>query len=158
MLANFRLRRVTESDMQFLWELRNDPDVRTSAFKSEFVEWENHRGWLEKKLTSDESRMWLLENEVELPVGQIRYDRAGHEAEIDYSVKKECRGKGCGTQLLQLSVPLACAELKVSKLVGIVKIENESSRRAFQAAGFIFAGEINYQRCICQRYEFICGK
>lgn len=151
------LRRVGREDITRLWQWRNDPLVRASAFQSEPVPWETHVTWFQGKLASAATRIWILELAGE-PAGQVRYDAGQDAAEIDYSVAAPFRGRGLGVLLLRLSAPLACAELGVGRLVGIVKADNHASRRSFERAGFIEAGPIVHRDVPCVRFEWSCAR
>lgn len=134
-MSSLSLRPATRSDARLLWLWRNDESVRLTAFQTAYVRWETHCEWLEMKLSADDVRMWILEEDG-LPVGQIRYDRTPNGAEIDVTVAPECRNRGLGKKLLQLSAKQACVSLGVEMLVGIVKSANEASKRVFTASGF----------------------
>ena len=75
------------------------------------------------------------------PVGQVRYDRVNEtEAEIDFSVASEHRGHGLGSLALDLTKIVACQELNVDSVVGIVMESNGLSCAVFQKAGFLEQG------------------
>lgn len=150
------LRRAGPEDSERLWQWRNDPLVRASAFQSEPVPWETHVGWFRGKLAAGATRIWILESAGEA-VGQVRYDSGAGAAEIDYSVVAPFRGRGLAVFLLRRSAPLACAELGVRRLVGIVKADNHASRRSFERAGFVEAGLIEHRGHPCVRFEWSCG-
>ena len=134
-MTNFFLRKATNEDARLLWEWRNDSLVRETAFDQEFVSWKSHASWFDRKLSSVDCLIWILQND-DFPVGQVRYDRGGETAELTYSVSHEFRGRGLGTLLLQMSTPLACKELDVAMLVAFVKQDNLPSVRALKRSGF----------------------
>lgn len=155
-MTEFALRLATLDDAARLLEWRNDPIVRASSFQSKPVEWESHLAWLERKLSSDDCRIWILES-GDRAVGQIRYDRENGRAEISFVVAASFRGQGLGTRLLEMSVSLACEALKVEKLVGIVKSGNLASTRAFERAGFQRVENAVRGDETCVMYERDCG-
>jgi RimJ/RimL family protein N-acetyltransferase len=149
------LRPATSGDARLLWSWANDPAVRASAFVPDVIPWTSHVAWLNAKLSSGHTRIWILERDGH-PVGQVRYDLCGDVAEIDFSVAAEARGSGLGADLLRLSVPAACQELRAARLAGLVKTDNVRSGRAFEHAGFALAGEEVRNGATCQRYERPC--
>jgi len=149
------LRKATVEDARTLWEWRNNPETRRNAFQTDAVDWDTHRQWLTDRLVSTECRIWILEID-QGSVGQVRYDRIGTTAEISIVVAPEFRGRGIGMSLLQLSAHEACAELRVSMLVGIVKEDNISSQRAFERAGFQNDGRLLQHGQACQRFVLTC--
>lgn len=154
-MSALRLRSVTLADAKLLLSWRNDETVRRSAFASEEIEWPPHERWFTKKLSSSSTRIWILEQDGQ-PVGQVRYELSGEIAEISFSVAREFRGQGFGVDLLSRSAPLACQELKPSKLVGFVKVDNIASSGAFERAGFERAARCKWKGAECNRYEKAC--
>jgi RimJ/RimL family protein N-acetyltransferase len=135
-VAAARLRFATPEDAGLLWQWANDPQTRANSFRQEAIPWEQHVRWYDAKLQAAGTRMWLLEY-LGVPVGQIRYDRLTDDlAEISYVVAPGWRGRGLGSQLLEKSSPLACAELCVQHLQGITFVDNIASVRAFERAGY----------------------
>ena len=133
---DFWLRQAGEDDRLLLWQWANDPGVRRNSFSDQAISWEEHESWCEKKLSSPDCRIWIMQIGA-LPVGQVRYDRiAPDTAEISLSIAPGFRGKQLGTRLLESSAPRAARELGIGWLQGVVRIDNEASRRAFLKAGF----------------------
>jgi RimJ/RimL family protein N-acetyltransferase len=66
--------------------------------------------------------------------------RADRDGDIDVSVSSESRGAGYGAVLIKLGASHILAE-RGERLHAFVKVENQSSRRAFQQAGFTNLGE-----------------
>jgi len=155
--GQYVLRPAALSDAQMLWQLRNDPAVRQSAFNTDPIEWKAHCRWLKRKLNSPDCRIWIL-GDATHSIGQIRYDRVDDYAEIDFAVAASFRGQGWGTRLLQLSAPRACHKLGVQRLVGIVKIDNRPSTRAFERAGFRHTETLIYENQTCLKFERFCGE
>ena len=149
------LRRATAEDCRWLWELANDPDVRQLSFHPEPIAWAPHQAWFQTKLGSPGCGIWILLHDGR-SVGRVRYDRTGDEAGIDLAVMPAFRGRGFGKALLQLSADRACQQLRVRRLVGIVKTSNIPSSRAFEAAGFRLAAEVSVQGEPCGRWQKEC--
>jgi RimJ/RimL family protein N-acetyltransferase len=149
LITSLQVRPVEMQDAQLIWEWANDPTVRANAFHTEPIPLLHHLDWFKQKLNARVTRMWLLEAD-QTPLAQIRYDCLdAHTAEIAFSVAHKQRGLGLGTQALQLTAPLALAELGVKRLKGVVFKTNVASARAFEKAGFICVGEkkIDDQAC-----------
>lgn len=146
------LRRANMEDAALLWKWASDPEVRGNAFQSAEILWESHCEWLQRRLSSNGCRIWILLVDG-LPAGQVRYERSGDSADIDISVAAEQRGKGIGTELLRRSTETACNELCVRSVIGWVKAENAVSRKAFERAGFRLAETIERNGRPCVRYE-----
>lgn len=138
-----RIRAALSSDARLLWEWRNEPLVRANSFTSEFVPWEVHQDWYARKLSSSETRIYILEDDQGNALGQIRFERQDRKvARIHLSVIPAVRGRGYGRALLSRTLPLARAELNVEQFEALVKVGNDPSLRLFQSAGFIIQDEL----------------
>jgi spore coat polysaccharide biosynthesis predicted glycosyltransferase SpsG/RimJ/RimL family protein N-acetyltransferase len=100
------IREVSWNDAEQLFIWANDPDVRRNAVNNEPIVWNNHIKWLSKKLTSADTKIFILEFQG-IPVGQIRFDKNDSgQWVIDYSVEAEYRGAGLGKILLSRTMNL----------------------------------------------------
>jgi UDP-2,4-diacetamido-2,4,6-trideoxy-beta-L-altropyranose hydrolase len=132
----FQLRVASEEDVLLLWQWVNDAVTRRNSFNSEPISWVSHQAWYAARLTSPDTRLWILELQ-KVPVGQIRYDRTdARTARISFSIASAYRGMGLGTRLLNLSADRAGRELKVDTVEGTTLAENHPSNHAFVKAGF----------------------
>lgn len=141
MRTGLRLRPARESDCRLLWEWANDPQVRSAAFSSAPIPWEQHAGWFASKMGNPNCDILVAEDGEGRAVGQFRVDwRSDGDGEIDVSVSSECRGAGYGAVLIDLGVNRILAE-KGGRLHAFVKVANQASQRAFEQAGFTSLGE-----------------
>lgn len=133
---HLRVRHARFQDAEILWQWTNDSSVRANSFHPESIPLDEHIKWYKAKLASPDTRIWILElNQV--PVAQIRYDRIHTDAaEMSFSVVSDYRGRGLGTKALILTSGMACRELGVKRLKGVVFSSNAASMRAFTKAGF----------------------
>lgn len=149
-----RLRRAVLADSEALWWLANDSTVRENSFSPDPIPLPDHLEWFRARLESPGCRIWVIELNDEI-AAQIRYDRIDAEvAEIDFSVVAEFRGRGLGTQALMSTRKVACDELEVNQVRGIVINSNASSARAFMKAGFTRAGERVVGDHACSIFEW----
>ena len=130
------LRDATQSDMDLLYAWANDPAVRKNSFKSNPIPYEDHIKWF-KHIMEDDNVLQFIMMDDEKPVGQIRLNVDGDEAEIGYSIAAECRGKGYGHKILQLAIQKIQAECpQIKKLIAKVKPENTASKKLFESEGY----------------------
>lgn len=136
----FRDANLDDCITYFLWA--NDPDVRRNSFNGGTIPLEDHLDWFESRLRSSDTVMRLAEVDG-VPVGQIRLERQAFGFLVNFSVAASARGKGLGTKLLTDAVnqvrPRGAAGGTIIR--GLVKPDNEKSKKAFQRAGFVYAGE-----------------
>jgi len=144
------------NDMELLWRWANDPSVRANSFHSDPIPLDEHIQWYKSKLASSDTRFLIIEHN-QMPVAQIRYDRINeYEAEINFSVAREYRGRGIGTEALALPFEMACKELKVKRIKGVVFSSNGASQRAFMRAGFRNIGQERVSGKPCHVFVRTC--
>jgi UDP-2,4-diacetamido-2,4,6-trideoxy-beta-L-altropyranose hydrolase len=129
-----RLRSACPDDVGFYFSWANDPEVRRQAIHSEPISWKRHQQWFARKLADSRSRLFVLLAGT-LPVGQIRFDRQGDEAQIDYSLDALVRARGWGAQLVGMGSALA-QQSEPIRIRAEVKAGNHSSRAVFVRLGF----------------------
>ena len=149
---DFLLRKGRAEDALQLWELANNREVRNNSFNSDPISYDQHLKWLNKKLASKSSLIYVLDVSVVL-IAQIRYDKKDGVAEIDYAVTPGFRGKSIGRKILQMTWKRACRELGVELVRGIVKTDNKASIFSFVKAGFEKVRADNYAGHDCLVYE-----
>jgi UDP-2,4-diacetamido-2,4,6-trideoxy-beta-L-altropyranose hydrolase len=135
--ASLVARRATDRDELLLLEWANDMATRSNAFSSRRIDPAEHHQWLSSRLSSpDRCRIYILETEHGLPVGQARFDRCEDAWEIDFSVARLFRGRGLGARVLGAGIEAVRGDLGGALLLGRVKRENRASRRVFESLGF----------------------
>jgi RimJ/RimL family protein N-acetyltransferase len=135
-LEKILIRRVGKKDTDILWGWVNDTNVRSNSLNSESIGKISHQEWLNNKIQSKDTVMYILESEG-IPFSQIRFDRVNQDdAEIDISVAKEFRSQGLGTLTLINTRLKAIEHLGIIRLIGTVLETNKGSCKAFINAGF----------------------
>ncbi len=141
--AGLRLRPVEEKDCRLLWEWANDPDVRSAAFNSAPIPWEQHLDWFKNKLSNKKLLMLIATDEQGSPIGQIRFERSGDgEADIDVSIARASRGRGMASLLIEKAVETVFQDRSMERVHAFVKPGNHASAKAFERAGFRNAGDV----------------
>jgi RimJ/RimL family protein N-acetyltransferase len=146
------LRKAGIKDAFQLWMLANDLDVRRSSFNTAAITYEDHVRWLNEKLDSGTSIIYVLDLSG-VVVAQIRYDKKDSAAEIDYAVSPAFRGNNIGSKILEMTWKGACEELSVQRARGIVKTDNKYSICSFQKSGFQELMQLKYSGCDCIVFE-----
>ena len=140
-----KLRRVVEADADFLWHLANDPVVREASFSTATIPWQEHLKWLRARLDDPSCIFFVALNEDNAPIGQVRFDIKNKDAVISVSIKKEYRGKGHGTSLIQASSKKVFSNNAIVKVHAYVKNNNQSSMSSFLKANFKLIGQANIE-------------
>lgn len=130
------LRNATSSDFSLLYDWVNDGIARENAFNSHIVSLDEHSMWFEKVM-KDNNQVQCILMKGDKPIGQIRLCIDGFAAEIDYSISKDERGNGYGTEIIRLIIEKVNNEYpSIKKLIGKVKPSNIASLQCFTKSGF----------------------
>jgi UDP-2,4-diacetamido-2,4,6-trideoxy-beta-L-altropyranose hydrolase len=132
---SLRLRFATADDLVLYFNWANDAEVRRQAIRTQEIKLEKHRDWFAARLATARSHLFVM-CAGELPVGQIRFDRQGAEALIDYSIDPLFRGRGWGGRLVALGVRQLLESGSVTFRAD-VKEGNLPSRAVFAKLGFV---------------------
>ena len=94
-MSELYLRKATNEDCLWLFELANDSLVRKNSKNSEDIFWGDHEKWFKNRLISSSTFIYIGYDKEE-PIGQIRFDLDNGNWLSDYSIIPEKRGKGFG--------------------------------------------------------------
>ena len=138
------LRAAKKGDTRRVFEWANDPVTRAASFQSEPIQWKHHIRWFECSLESPKRYLFIAEY-AGIPTALLRFDRHGDGSDwsiatIGVNVSPSERGKGLGTELLRHGTALA-GRLSIGCIHAEIRSENVASRRAFEKAGYVYAGE-----------------
>ena len=138
MTIRFAQSETENSDIQLVYDLSNDPDVRKNSFSHNIITWEEHRIWYSKTIHDPDILFFLIFDNKDF-VGQIRFDRRKNIVSpiINISITKKYRGKGFASDCLKLAVN----ELKINwtgtiRIIAYVLYENNTSNIFFVKNGF----------------------
>ena len=70
-MQKLTLTRATEEDCRFLYDLRNEEDVRKNSFQTETFSYESHVAWYKEKLGDKQTQIYVLKQDGE-NIGQAR--------------------------------------------------------------------------------------
>lgn len=154
MSSEYKIRPASIADAELLFRWANDPETRKNAFNSETLAYASHLEWLESKLGSASSAIFILEMDGK-PVAQVRFDKISDFAEVDISTAKDFRGLGLGCRILRMTAGKAVKSMDLSFIKAIVFKTNIASLKTFEKAGFKMAGEENIKGkdCFVFTYE-----
>lgn len=130
-------RPVIKKDCDLLLIWRNDPTAYTNFIHANPVSSEEHERWF-KKIRNDPNRfLYIIVKEDQQPIGQVRFDVEGNEAEISITIAKEFRGLGFGREAISLSSKFLMDNHKnVKTIYAKIKESNKASLKSFLNAGY----------------------
>lgn len=130
-----RMATVADSDDLFSW--RNDPAVRAASRIPDLIDMKTHQRWVASAVTSDD-RILLIGDREGAPVGVVRFDLRGNEAEISIYLVPGPHPPGEGRSLLRCAEQwLAANRPSVDRIRAHVLAGNERSARVFLGAGYV---------------------
>lgn len=139
--TNFRLRRMTEADLEIVLEWRNSEAIRMNMYTHQVIDWQTHKNWFER-------------SEQDLSVQHFIFEHAGEAAGVVsfsqiselhkrahwafYSGRPDIRGLGTKMELLALQY--AFESLQLEKLCCEVLDFNEIVVSFHKKFGFVEEG------------------
>ena len=132
-------RQVRAEDMDLIYAWSNEESARQNSFHPEKIPYETHVQWFEKKLQDPKAHLWIARIEGK-PAALVRFDETDDHAVIGINVDKNFRGKGYGGRILRLATGRFIL-LTGLPVYAYIKPENHASVRAFEKAGYRYAGK-----------------
>lgn len=124
------LKSVDKSDWNFIYELRTNPSHKNKFYSQNSFNLEEHYSYLSKQEQNSKFFHWIIVSENQ-NVGYIRI----LDNDISIMISEQYQNKGMGSQALGL-VEKEAKTLGMSKLIGRVLIDNESSKKIFEKNGY----------------------
>jgi UDP-2,4-diacetamido-2,4,6-trideoxy-beta-L-altropyranose hydrolase len=149
-VTRLALRQATAEDCSVVWEWANEPAVRAASFNSNPIKWDEHVDWFNTRLQNSSCLYYIVLNDMGLPIGQVRFDTKGDQAEINVSISSGFRGHGIGTKAIRTASEHLFCETQVTRINANIKLENTASVHAFAKAGYkkIGAGIVKGQEAL----------
>lgn len=148
-----QVRHARLSDEALLLTWANDPETRRNSFSPDPISAEDHRRWFYSRLRDLEGcRLYVVETEDGIPIGQVRFERRDTAWEISYSLASQFRKRGLARPLLKAALLKMRSEYPGALVLGRVKPENLPSHKIFESLDFDTIpdgrGGVAYQRVL----------
>lgn len=134
-MQKLTLTRATEEDCRFLYDLRNEEDVRKNSFQTETFSYESHVAWYKEKLGDKQTQIYVLKQDGE-NIGQARVDLHGVDGEISYALCQKARGYGYAKWMLRCMEDRLREQAFCRKMTAEVKRENIASQKIFEGLSY----------------------
>jgi len=145
-----RLAQLKDEALLLGWA--NDPLVRRSSFQSGTIDNKTHRRWFYNRLREvARCKIYILETDRGLPIGQVRFEKKAGGWEVDFSLAQEARGVGLGRPLVKAAIDELLPTESGTMVYGRVKPDNLGSQKVFEHLGFsakLSGAEIIYSRLL----------
>ena len=133
-VLGYRPARAEDSERQLAW--RNDAAVREASWQRDEVTLQEHDRWY-RGVLEDPARTLLVIEGTGGPLGSVRFDLAGEEAEISLMLDPASRGRGLGAKAIREASELfLAAHPGAARIRAELRADNAPSRGAFARAGF----------------------
>jgi UDP-2,4-diacetamido-2,4,6-trideoxy-beta-L-altropyranose hydrolase len=134
--AVLQVRKASLDDAQVLFEGRNAESVRRWSLDTQVIDWQRHQDWLAASL-SNPRRILLIAEVDDGPVGVLRYDLDGLEAEVSIYLLEGRLGLGWGRALLARGEAFVTTHWpQLQAITAQVLPANQPSLKLFREAGF----------------------
>jgi RimJ/RimL family protein N-acetyltransferase len=130
------LRRAVQGDIEWVWQLHNEPGVRAVSLNPEPIPWDDHVAWFARQLDDPTMRLWLVLRDGER-CGVLRIDG---RAKVSTALAADVRGQGVGRAALRLACRTFAGETGADHVDAEILADNLQSQKAFAAAGFVHRG------------------
>ena len=131
------LREATFADARSLHEWRNDEQVRDGARRPDPIQWPEHETWLRATLARHD-RILLIGERHGVPVGVVRLDVAGSQAEISLYRVPHSSGSGVGASLMRAAYAwLRERRPDLDGLTACVMGANDRSHHMLRSTGWV---------------------
>lgn len=140
-----KIRHASVDDAEMLFEWRNDIRTRKYSRNPALLSKSGHMNWFSRTLASKRSKL-LIAMCGDDPVGCVRFDIDGEQAEVSIYLDPERHGRGWGGLVLSQAMAwLYSAHPTVTLFSADVLAENSASAKLFQRCGYSL---------MQQRFEF----
>ncbi len=157
MIEGCSIRAVTSADLPLVLAWRNHPDIRRHMFSQHEISLEEHRAWFDK-VTADESRVVLLIEQTQVPLGYVQFTNVSTGGVADWGFyARPGAPKGSGRKIGRLALGYAFESLALHKVCGQAIERNEVSIAFHKSLGFKLEGVLREQRFVNGEYHtLIC--
>ncbi|MBI2625290.1 MAG: GNAT family N-acetyltransferase [Candidatus Nealsonbacteria bacterium] len=136
-MSEVLIRKTNFFDIEFLWYLRNRPDVYKYSRNTRPVSWKEHIDFILPVVMGMTNKELFIIEKDKKPAGQIRFDyKKGKEAEISISLLREFRGRGMAQIAFKKAIALLKKNKKAKTILAQVHEKNKSSLKFFKKLGF----------------------
>lgn len=135
-VQNMALRTATPADIQDVFELSNEGEVRRNSFNSDQIKFEDHEKWFKNKIENPDNIFLIIKSGDDF-LGQVRFDLEENQATISISISKNFRELGLGSNILEQSLEYLKVNAPHIKIIkAYIKESNQKSVRLFERMGF----------------------
>jgi UDP-2,4-diacetamido-2,4,6-trideoxy-beta-L-altropyranose hydrolase len=131
-------------DAEFLYNLANDPAVRSAGRHTDNIPWQDHVAWLQCHCASDASRLLIIEHSGRGPAGLVRmHQDQANTWEIGISIHPAFRKLRLASSALAIAMRAYASSLGVAEWKAQIRDWNHASQGLMKKLGFTPLSEKN---------------
>lgn len=123
-------RSLKPSDKFLLFEWYNEKDSLKNSLRNRRIDWDEHVKWFNQKYNDKDTNFFVFQRFF--PVGVVRLDHIEETSRISFSVDKDYRGNGIGSQMINVIINLDRKRTYIAEVIE----SNIASQRIFINNGF----------------------
>ncbi|MHA6251590.1 GNAT family N-acetyltransferase [Oceanobacillus sp. CAU 1775] len=144
MRNKLQLRPLEKEDLEFIYQMRTNPDVMDYWFKEPYATMESLKKWYEAGQDSDLHRHFILYHLKE-KIGYLAlYNINNRHRNAEFAIMFDPlqQGKGYATKATRMIVDYGFNQLNLRKLYLFVDKSNEKAAHIYEKVGFQIEGEM----------------
>ena len=130
------LRQALESDIDVMYQWRNEPLIVELSTSRKKVTWQEHHEWVLNSLKDINKIIYIIQFK-DIPIGQIRYDKnENDEIVLSVYLSEDYASKGLGPEAIRQGNALIRKCWSVPSIIARVRVENKRAIKNFTKIGF----------------------
>lgn len=137
------LRTITSSDLNILYEWRNNKHIISLSASQNPVTFIEHSEWFNNIISGTTTKIFIILND-RVPIGQIRFDKIEDEdnsCEVSIYLIPGQEKKGIGSKALKQGIKLILQFWNIDRINAWVRQDNEQSQFFFKKNNFVEEGK-----------------
>lgn len=138
-----RLRLADIKDARFIWELRNNKNIRKKSFDSTPISFKQHLKWFSERLSTPNTFIFIVVIKRDIKIGYIRFEKEQDKIwKVSIAIIPRFQSRGYGWRAIKIGCQKLFKIRDAKKVVVYILKNNSTSFNAFKKAGFIFKKDI----------------
>ena len=116
----FKIEKLSNKHIKYLFNLRNDKDVRNFSINNKVIEYKDHKKWFKKTINSKKTLIYIFLTKSNIRIGYVRFEIVRSSAYVSIALSKNFRNRGYS------KVILSYAENLINKNTFIALVNNKN--------------------------------
>lgn len=137
------IRNVEESDLEFIQEIRNDPETWVYLSYVGMLNMRNQKKWFEKISDNDSTDYFIIENSGQEKIGYVRMDeidKINRSIRVGLDIHKNYRGQGYGKKTMKAVLKYCFDYINMNRVWLLVLDSNSRAKHIYESCGFKVEG------------------